>query len=130
MRTRVIALNLQQEFRNLINQLKHDYENRIKELLVQINSTKISCAHRNHVEALAKRLDQRIRDTRFRRLSYDGTWRENDLNRKLQSIEKKLPISRIKLAENKKDLSSNRHVETLKQKVMKLQKENEIRIPA
>lgn len=35
-------------------------------------------------------------------------------------------ISRTKLAENKQDLSSNRHVETLKQKIMKLRKENEV----
>ncbi|KAL4566077.1 hypothetical protein LXL04_030187 [Taraxacum kok-saghyz] len=39
-----------------------------------------------------------------------------------------LLISRTKLgeAENKQDFSSNRHVETLKQKVMKLRKENEL----
>lgn len=37
-------------------------------------------------------------------------------------------ISRTKLgeAENKQEMSSNRHVETLKQKVMKLRKENEV----
>ncbi|PWA33975.1 hypothetical protein CTI12_AA618670 [Artemisia annua] len=52
---------------------------------------------------------------------------KNELNRKLQNLEKELLISKTKLAaENKQDLSSNRNVENLKQKVMKLRKENEV----
>ncbi|KAJ0599536.1 hypothetical protein HanIR_Chr03g0105971 [Helianthus annuus] len=138
------------EFINAINQLKHDYENRIKGLEVQIkdnlaqkkaNETTINqlhqdlAAHRNHVEALAKRLDQVHSDVE---ITYQYEIQDlkdclmmeqeekNDLNRKLQSLEKELLISRTKLAENKQDLSSSRHVETLKQKVMKLRKENEV----
>ncbi|KAJ0800435.1 hypothetical protein HanPI659440_Chr03g0103001 [Helianthus annuus] len=150
MHTLVTALNSQQEFINAINQLKHDYENRIKGLEVQIkdnlaqkkaNETTINqlhqdlAAHRNHVEALAKRLDQVHSDVE---ITYQYEIQDlkdclmmeqeekNDLNRKLQSLEKELLISRTKLAENKQDLSSSRHVETLKQKVMKLRKENEV----
>ncbi|MFS7918444.1 hypothetical protein Hanom_Chr03g00201111 [Helianthus anomalus] len=150
MHTLVTALNLQQEFRNAIKQLKHDYENRINGLEVQIkdnvaqkkaNESTINqlhqdlAAHRNHVEALSKRLDQVHSDVE---MTYQYEIQDlkdclmmeqeekNDLNRKLQSLEKELLISRTKLAENKQDLSSNRHVETLKQKVMKLRKENEV----
>lgn len=35
-------------------------------------------------------------------------------------------ISRTKLAENQLDLTSNQHAETLKQKIMKLRRENEV----
>lgn len=35
-------------------------------------------------------------------------------------------ISRTKLVEQQRDLASNRHVDTLKQKIMKLRKENEV----
>ncbi|MFS7918448.1 hypothetical protein Hanom_Chr03g00201181 [Helianthus anomalus] len=150
MHTLVTALNSQQEFINAINQLKHDYENRIKGLEVQIkdnlaqkkaNESTINqlhqdlAAHRNHAEALAKRLDQVHSDVE---ITYQYEIQDlkdclmmeqeekNDLNRKLQSLEKELLISRTKLAENKQDLNSDRHVETLKQKVMKLRKENEV----
>lgn len=140
------------EFRNAMSLLKHDYENRIKELEVQIkdalaqktaNESTINqlqqdlSAHRNHVEALAKRLDRVLSDVEIK-YQYEiqdlkdclmmEQEEKNGLNRKLQSLEKELLISRTKLgeAENKQDLSSNRHVETLKQKVMKLRKENEV----
>ncbi|KAJ0592105.1 hypothetical protein HanHA300_Chr03g0080991 [Helianthus annuus] len=100
------------EFINAINQLKHDYENRIKGLEVQIkdnlaqkkaNESTINqlhqdlAAHRNHVEALAKRLDQVHSDVE---ITYQYEIQDlkdclmmeqeekNDLNRKLQSLEK------------------------------------------
>ncbi|KAK9076837.1 hypothetical protein SSX86_005171 [Deinandra increscens subsp. villosa] len=138
------------EFRNAINLLKHDYENRIKGLEIQIkdslaqkasNESTINqlhqdlAAHRNHVEALAKRLDQVHSDVE---MTYQYEIQDlkdclmmeqeekNSLHRKLECLEKELLISRTKLAENKQDLSSNRNVETLKQKVMKLRKENEV----
>ncbi|XP_076927311.1 protein At-4/1-like [Bidens hawaiensis] len=140
------------EFRNTINQLKYDYENRIKGLEAQIKDNLAHkkatestinqlhqdlTAHRNHVEALSKRLNQVHSDVE---MTYQFEIQDlkdclmmeqeekNGLNRKLQSLEKELLISRSKLAEseNKQDLSSNRHVETLKQKVMKLRKENEV----
>ncbi|KAJ9546721.1 hypothetical protein OSB04_019264 [Centaurea solstitialis] len=138
------------EFRNAISLLKHDYENRIKDLEVQIkdmlaqktvNESTISqlhqdlVAHKNHVEALAKRLDRvhcdvdmtyqlEIQDLKDCLMIEQEE--KNGLNRKLQSLEKELLISKTKLAENKQDLSSSRHVETLKQKVMTLRKENEV----
>ncbi|KAD4179974.1 hypothetical protein E3N88_28565 [Mikania micrantha] len=137
------------EFRNAFNLLKDDYENRIKELEVQIKDSlaqKVAneltinqlhqdlAAHKNHVEALAKKLDQvhsdvnmtyqyEIQDLRDCLMTEQEE--KNGLNRKLESLEKELLISRTKLAENKQDSSSNRNVETLKQKVMKLRKENE-----
>ncbi|KAI3754704.1 hypothetical protein L1987_54492 [Smallanthus sonchifolius] len=133
------------EFRNAINLLMHDYENRIKGLdsLAQkaANESTINhlhqdlAAHWNHVEALAKRLDQVHWDVE---MTYQNEIQDlkdclmmeqeekNGLNRKLQSLEKELLISRTKLADNKQDLSSNRNVETLKQKVTKLRKENEV----
>ncbi|KAJ9556855.1 hypothetical protein OSB04_011469 [Centaurea solstitialis] len=150
------------EFRNAISLLKHDYQNRIKDLEVQIkdmlaqktaNESTISqlhqdlVAHKNHVEALAKRLDRVHCDTStsFCRANECDAFfldqleiqdlkdclmieqeEKNGLNRKLQSLEKELLISKTKLAENKQDLSSSRHVETLKQKVMTLRKENEV----
>ncbi|XP_023765483.1 protein At-4/1 [Lactuca sativa] len=140
------------ELRNAMSLLKHDYEKRIKELEVQIkdyiaqktaNESTINQlhqdlgAHRNHVEALSKRLDRVHSDVE---MTYQNEIQDlkdclmmeqeekNGLNRKLQSLEKELLISRTKLgeAENKQEMSSNRHVETLKQKVMKLRKENEV----
>ncbi|GFZ21891.1 hypothetical protein Acr_29g0010530 [Actinidia rufa] len=52
---------------------------------------------------------------------------KNELhNKKLQNLEKELLISRTKLVEHHRDSTSNRHVETLKQKIMKLRKENEV----
>ncbi|XP_071729686.1 protein At-4/1-like [Rutidosis leptorrhynchoides] len=138
------------EFRNAMNLLKRDYDNRIKELEVQIkdsiaqktaNESTINqlqqdlTAHRNHVEALAKRLDRVHSDVEMK-YQYEiqdlkdclmmEQEEKNGLDKKLQSLEKELLISRSKLAENKQDFSSNRHVETLKQKVMKLRKENEV----
>ncbi|KAL8223060.1 hypothetical protein R6Q57_020459 [Mikania cordata] len=138
------------EFRNAFNLLKDDYKNRIKGLEVQIKDSlaqKVAneltinqlhqdlAAHRNRVEALAKKLDQvhsdvnmtyqyEIQDLRDCLMTEQEE--KNGLNRKLESLEKELLISRTKLAENKQDSSSNRNVESLKQKVMKLRKENEV----
>ncbi|PWA54003.1 hypothetical protein CTI12_AA439890 [Artemisia annua] len=139
------------EFRNALSMLKHDYENRMKELDVQIKDSvaqkaakestiiqlhKELTAHRNHVEALAKRLDHVHSDVDMRYQNEIQDLKDclmmeqeekNELNRKLQNLEKELLISKTKLAaENKQDLSSNRNVENLKQKVMKLRKENEV----
>ncbi|GJX71537.1 hypothetical protein Tco_0308708 [Tanacetum coccineum] len=139
------------EFRNALSLLRHDYENRMKELDVQIKDSlaqkaakeaiiiqlhKELTAHRNHVEALAKRLDHVHSDVDMRYQNEIQDLKDclmmeqeekNELNRKLQNLEKELLISKTKLAaENKQDLSSNRNVENLKQKVMKLRKENEV----
>ncbi|GKB69464.1 hypothetical protein Tco_0930876 [Tanacetum coccineum] len=139
------------EFRNALSLLRHDYENRMKELDVQIKDSlaqkaakeaiiiqlhKELTAHRNHVEALAKRLDHVHSDVDMRYQNEIQDLKDclmmeqeekNELNRKLHNLEKELLISKTKLAaENKQDLSSNRNVENLKQKVMKLRKENEV----
>lgn len=51
---------------------------------------------------------------------------KHELKRKLQDLEKELLISRTKLVEQQRDSASNRQVETLKSRMMKLRKENEI----
>ncbi|KAH0871196.1 hypothetical protein HID58_078218 [Brassica napus] len=49
-----------------------------------------------------------------------------DITNRLQSLQKELIISRTTVAEKQRDTTSYRQVETLKQKLMKLRKENEI----
>ncbi|VFR02840.1 unnamed protein product [Cuscuta campestris] len=49
-----------------------------------------------------------------------------ELSKKLQDLEKELTVSRTKLVESRQDLTSNRNVDALKQKIMKLRKENEV----
>ncbi|KAG5006174.1 hypothetical protein JHK85_024716 [Glycine max] len=51
---------------------------------------------------------------------------KNDLNRKIQNLEKELLICKAKLVDQQQEMTSNWHVETLKQKIMKLRKENEV----
>ncbi|RZC71287.1 hypothetical protein C5167_034455 [Papaver somniferum] len=91
-------------------------------------------AHKNQIQALTKRIDwvhsdmesehhQEIRDLKDWLLLEEEE--KKALNNKLQIAEKELLVSRKKLEEQQRDSTSNRHVETLKQKIMKLRKENE-----
>ncbi|OVA07528.1 hypothetical protein BVC80_37g18 [Macleaya cordata] len=92
-------------------------------------------AHKSHIESLTKRVEwvhsdmeskhhQEIQDLKDWLLVEQEEKRE--LNNKLQNAERELLISRKKLEEQQRDSTSNRHVETLKQKIMKLRKENEV----
>ncbi|KAG5564972.1 hypothetical protein RHGRI_000995 [Rhododendron griersonianum] len=91
--------------------------------------------HKTHSESLSKRL-KRVHfdvETQYHHEIQDlkdclmiEQEEKNELNKKLQNLEKELLISRTKLAEHHRDTTSNRHVETLKQKIMKLRKENEV----
>ncbi|XP_058068127.1 protein At-4/1 isoform X2 [Magnolia sinica] len=51
---------------------------------------------------------------------------KRELIKKLQIAEKELMICKMKQADQQRESTSNRHVETLKQKIMKLRKENEV----
>ncbi|KAM7519588.1 hypothetical protein LguiB_018550 [Lonicera macranthoides] len=130
--------------------LKRDYEARTADMETQIRCFQIEKAgneatinqlrqdlasHRNHIEALASRLELVQFDVESR---YEFEIRDlkdclsieqeekNELNKKLQRVEKELLISRTKVVEQQRDSSTSRNVEILKQKIMKLRKENEL----
>ncbi|KAJ9689329.1 hypothetical protein PVL29_014823 [Vitis rotundifolia] len=120
-----------------------DLENQIRCLLLQIAANeatidhlhKDSAAHKTHIQALMNRLEQVQFDveSKYRQEIQDlkdclmvEQEERNVLTKKLQNLEKELLISRTKLVEQQRDLASNRHVDTLKQKIMKLRKENEV----
>ncbi|KAL6331811.1 hypothetical protein AAG906_020154 [Vitis piasezkii] len=120
-----------------------DLENQIRCLLLQIAANeatinhlhKDSAAHKTHIQALMNRLEQVQFDveSKYRQEIQDlkdclmvEQEERNILTKKLQNLEKELLISRTKLVEQQRDLASNRHVDTLKQKIMKLRKENEV----
>ncbi|VFQ59514.1 unnamed protein product [Cuscuta campestris] len=91
--------------------------------------------HKNHIEALTRRLEQVTSDVESR-YHYEIQGLKDcllveqeekaELSKKLQDLEKELTVSRTKLVESRQDLTSNRHVDALKQKIMKLRKENEV----
>ncbi|KAJ4709218.1 protein At-4/1-like [Melia azedarach] len=138
------------ELRKVIDSLKQDhaakiidFETQIRGLLLEkatneatvINLRQDLAAHKIHLQTLAKRLDQVHFDveTKYNLEIQDlkdclllEQEEKNELNKKLQDLEKELLISRTKLAEQNRDLTSVRNVETLKLKIMKLRKENEI----
>ncbi|GAA0162357.1 hypothetical protein LIER_43603 [Lithospermum erythrorhizon] len=101
-----------------------------------INKLQIDLSvHRNHIESLSRKLDKVYADTETK-YYYEiqglkdcllvEQEEKNDLNKKFQELEKELLISRSRLAEHQQDTTSSRHVETLKQKIMKMRKENEV----
>lgn len=92
-------------------------------------------AHKAHMQTLANRLDRvafeveskyhlELQDLKDCLMIEQEE--KNELNKKLQGLEKELLISKTKRVEQQQDLASSRLVETLKQKIMKLRKENEI----
>nr|GLL44308.1 protein At-4/1 [Ipomoea trifida] len=147
------------EFRIAVESLKQEHAMRIQDLESQIRELQTEkvaseairnqlhqdlTVHKNHIEALARRLEQVSSDveSRFKRQKpFVSDYYEiqglrdcllveqeekNEVNKKLQDLEKELLVSRKKLVESQQDLTSNRHVETLKQKIMKLRKDNEV----
>ncbi|KAH7848858.1 hypothetical protein Vadar_009287 [Vaccinium darrowii] len=140
---------IENEYRNAMELLQQDYtrkiqdlENQIRVFLVQKTADEGTIkqlhedvvVHKTHSESLNSKL-KRVHfdvETQYHHEIQDlrdclmmEQEEKNDLNRKLQILEKELIISRTKLAEHHRDSTSNRHVETLKQKIMKLRKENE-----
>ncbi|GMP36739.1 hypothetical protein CsSME_00008760 [Camellia sinensis var. sinensis] len=91
--------------------------------------------HKIHLESLTSKLEQVHFDveSRYHREIQDlkdclmaEQEEKNELNKKLQNLDKEMLIIRTKLSDHQRDLTSNRQVETLKQKIMKLRKGNEV----
>ncbi|GJN19001.1 hypothetical protein PR202_gb06228 [Eleusine coracana subsp. coracana] len=138
-----------QEHKREIEQLKH-----CKEVSTNALESKLSCAlvqqaadeaamkqlklelnaHKDHIDMLRSRLEQVTTDVHLQYKNEIQDLRDvvaieqeekNDMHRKLQNAENELIITRMQQAEQQRDSISVKHVETLKQKVMKLRKENE-----
>ncbi|KAJ0090940.1 hypothetical protein Patl1_14084 [Pistacia atlantica] len=143
-------LTKEDELRKAIDSLKEDNARKVKDLESQIRGLLLEkatneatlnhlrqdlVAHKIHMQVLAKRLDQVHFDveTKYNLEIQDlkdclllEQEEKSDLSKKLQDLEKELLISRTKLVEQQRDLTSIQNVETLKLKIMKLRKENEI----
>ncbi|XP_038991852.1 protein At-4/1 [Hibiscus syriacus] len=120
-----------------------DLEAKVRGLLLEkatneatiIQLREVLAAHKSHAEVLSKKLDQLQSDEESKYLHEIWDLKDclmveqeekNELNKKLQEAEKELLIIRTKLGEQQQDSASSRQVETLKLKMMKLRKENEI----
>ncbi|CAI9766434.1 unnamed protein product [Fraxinus pennsylvanica] len=138
------------EYKNAVEWLKQDYVTKIADLESQIRGFQMQkvtnegatnqlhqdlAVHKNHIDVLTRRLEQVCSEVESRYhyeiqglkdLLLIEQEEKNELNKKLQDLEKELFMSRTKLAEQQRDSTSNQHVETLKQKIMKLRKENEV----
>ncbi|XP_016647451.1 PREDICTED: protein At-4/1 isoform X1 [Prunus mume] len=92
-------------------------------------------AHKSHLHVLASRLDHVQLDVESKYILEIQDLKDclaieqeekNELSKKLQDLQKELLVSRSKLVEQQRDSNSIWQVETLKTKIMKLRKENEI----
>ncbi|CAM0946892.1 unnamed protein product [Alopecurus aequalis] len=142
-------LSMEEEHKRETGQLKHDNEMNCNAL-----ESKLSCAlvqqatdeatirqlksdlgsHKAHIDMLGGRLEQVTAEVH---MQYKNDIQDlndvimveqeekNDMQRKLKSAENELRIMKMKQAEQQWDSVSVQHVEALKQKVMKLRKENE-----
>ncbi|EEF29848.1 conserved hypothetical protein [Ricinus communis] len=143
-------LRKEQEHSKTVELLKQEYETKVGGLEDQLRGLLVDkatsestimklrqdlSAHKTYIQTLANTLE-RVRfdvESKYHLETQDlkdcllvEYEEKNELNKKLQDLQKELMISRTKLVEQKQDLSSNRFVETLKAKIMKLRKENEI----
>uniref|UniRef100_A0A5B7C1V1 Protein At-4/1 n=1 Tax=Davidia involucrata TaxID=16924 RepID=A0A5B7C1V1_DAVIN len=149
-RVRDEHLKKENEHRSAMELIKQDHAAKIEALETQIRGYLIQeaaneatinqlhqdlAAHKIHLEDLTSRLERVHFDvqSRYHHEIQDlkdclmvEQEEKNELNKKLQKLEKELVISRTKLVEQQRDLTSNRHVETLKQKIMKLRREYEL----
>ncbi|KAH9653700.1 hypothetical protein KPL70_027484 [Citrus sinensis] len=138
-------LSKEYELRKVIDSMKQDYAAKARDFEDQIslmlekatNEATISnlhqdlAAHKMHMQTLAKRLDQVKFDVEMKCEDLKDCLlleqeEKNELNKRVQDLEKELLMNRTKMAEHNRDLTSVRSVETLKLKIMKLRKENEI----
>ncbi|KAF5742899.1 hypothetical protein HS088_TW09G00961 [Tripterygium wilfordii] len=120
-----------------------DYEAQIRGLLLDKSTHEATInqlhqdliAHETHIQVLANRLEQvsfneeskylfEIQDLKDCLLVEQEE--KTTLSRRLQDLEKELLLSKTRQVEQQRDFTSNQHVETLKVKIMKLRKENEI----
>ncbi|CAM0146494.1 unnamed protein product [Urochloa decumbens] len=142
-------LSMEEEHKREIEQLKHNsemnsnaLENELSHALVQQATDEAATkqlklelgAHKAHIDMLSSRLEQVTADVHSQYKNEIQDLRDviaveqeekKDMHRKLQNAENELRIMRMKQAEQQRDSISVQHVETLKQKVMKLRKENE-----
>ncbi|XP_021276643.1 protein At-4/1 [Herrania umbratica] len=140
----------EEEYKKAMELLKQDYAKKIGDLEAKVRDLLLEKAtneattnhlrkdlaiHKGHAQVLSTRLDQLHSDEESKYLLEILDLKDcllieqeekNDLNKKLQGMEKELLISRTKLVEQQQDSASSRQVETLKLKIMKLRKENEI----
>nr|TKR85280.1 hypothetical protein D5086_0000249460 [Populus alba] len=149
-RLRDELINKEDEHKTAVELLKKDYTTKVGDLEDQIrgfllgketNEATVThlrqdlAAHKAHMQTLANRLDRvafeveskyhlELQDLKDCLMVEQEE--KNELNKKLQGLEKELLISKTKRVEQQQDLASSRLVETLKQKIMKLRKENEI----
>ncbi|CAN6879815.1 unnamed protein product [Brassica oleracea] len=138
------------EHRNALESLmqKHvakveELENKIRSLLVEKATNEMVidrlrqdlAANKSHIQAMSRKLDRvyseveskyevEVQDLKDCLLMEQEE--KIDITNRLQSLQKELVISRTTVAEKQRDTTSYRQVETLKQKLMKLRKENEI----
>ncbi|CAH8332243.1 unnamed protein product [Eruca vesicaria subsp. sativa] len=120
-----------------------ELENKIRSLLVEKATNEMVidrlrqdlATNKSHIQAMSRKLDRvyseveskyevEVQDLKDCLLMEQEE--KIDINNKLQSLQKELVISRTTVAEKQRDTTSYRQVETLKQKLMKLRKENEI----
>ncbi|XP_062224070.1 protein At-4/1-like isoform X1 [Phragmites australis] len=142
-------LSMEEYHKKEIEQLKHSnemnsnaLESELSRALVQqatdeaaMKQLKLELsAHRAHIDMLSSRLEQVTADVHSQYKNEIQDLRDviaveqeekKGMLRKLQNAENELRIMRMKQAEQHRDSVSVQHVETLKQKVMKLRKENE-----
>ncbi|XP_057431067.1 protein At-4/1 [Lotus japonicus] len=136
--------------REAMKLLKQEYEEKIASLEARVNESlneeatyratinqlhQDLASHKSHMQVLASRLDQihfeveskynvEIQDLKDCLMIEQEE--KKGLNRKVQNLEKELLICKSKLDDQQQDMTSNWQVETLKQKIMKLRKENEV----
>ncbi|THG04108.1 hypothetical protein TEA_025430 [Camellia sinensis var. sinensis] len=149
-RTRIEYLWKENEYMTAMESLQQGCAAKINDLETQIRGFLIQKAadeatikqlhedldlHKIHLESLTSKLEQVHFDveSRYHREIQDlkdclmaEQEEKNELNKKLQNLDKELLIIRTKLSDHQRDLTSNRQVETLKQKIMKLRKGNEV----
>ncbi|MCL7041552.1 hypothetical protein MKW94_007763, partial [Papaver nudicaule] len=138
------------EHRKEVELLKQEYTKKMEDKEAQVRSSLLQQAaneaiinqqkreivsHKSHIQALTKRVDwvQSDMESKYHQDIQDlKDWlvveqeEKKALHNKLQLTEKELLVNKKKLEEQQRDSTSNRHVETLKQKIMKLRKENEV----
>ncbi|KAL6194533.1 hypothetical protein ACLB2K_035615 [Fragaria x ananassa] len=141
----------EEEHRKAMELVKQECAARVDELEAQIRGFLVEkakneatidhlrqdlAAHKSHMHAMASRLDQVQLDVETKSDVFEiqdlrdclaiEQEEKLELNRKLQDLEKEMLVSRSKLVQQQGDSNSNWQVETLKSKLMKLRKENEI----
>ncbi|KAJ8752212.1 hypothetical protein K2173_003820 [Erythroxylum novogranatense] len=140
----------EKEHRDALEFLKQEYTIKIAELesqnrgfLLEKAADEATISHLRHDLSAEKTFTQSV-TKRLEQVSYEMESKfileiqdlkdcllveqeeKNEFSKKLCSLEKELLVSKTKLVEQQQDLIADRLVETLKQKIMNLRKENEV----